>query len=105
MFLCSDCRRLLRADITMNGNGTYDVPLACAQEGCGPRQMGSLGKFAQYNPTVDLAFAEWTMRTAAAWAKLLGVDDAMQVSRHHTILAGILAAFSEDFSVNFFNLR
>ena len=25
----------------------------------------------QYNPTVDLAFAEWTMRTAAAWAKLV----------------------------------
>ena len=99
MFLCSDRRRLLRADITMNENGTYDVPLACAQEACGPRQMGSLGKFAQYNPTVDLAFAEWTMRTAAAWAKLLGVDDAMQVSRphHHTIIAGIWAASSEEF--------
>ena len=97
LFPCSDCRRLLRADITLNENGTYDVPLACAQEGCGPRQMGSLGKFAQYNPTVDLAFAEWTMRTAAAWAKLLGVDDAMQVSRPRTIIAGIWAAFSEDF--------
>ena len=65
--------------IVLNQNGTYDVPLACAQEGCGPRQLYiQLGAFTQYNPTVDLAFAEWTMRTAAKWAGLLGVDGEMQ---------------------------
>lgn len=64
--------------IVHNAHGTYDVPLACAQEGCGPRQMGWLGKFVQFNPTVDLAFAEWSMRTAARWAGMLGVDAAMQ---------------------------
>ena len=69
--------------VVLNQNGTYDVPLACAQEGCGPRQMGQLGSFAQFNPTVDLAFAEWTMRTAAAWAQLLGVDAEMQADFLH----------------------
>ena len=58
---------------------TYDVPLACAQEGCGPRQLRHLGAFQQYNPTVDLAFAEWLMRTVARWARLLGIDEDMQV--------------------------
>ena len=65
--------------IVLNHNGTYDVPLACAQEICTPRQMsGVIGSFTQYNPTVDLAFAEWSMRTAARWAALLGVDADMQ---------------------------
>ena len=108
--MCFVCGCVLQV---LNSNGTYDVPLACAQEGCCPRQMGaspplstlhllvcsqlsqpsqadsafdpatprrpgSLGKFSQYNPVVDLAFAEWSMRTAAGWAKTLGVDEEMQ---------------------------
>ena len=40
--------------------------------------MSDLGGFTQYNPTVDLAFGEWAMRTAARWAKLLGVDASLE---------------------------
>eukprot|EP01052_Picozoa_sp_SAG31_P017747 SAG31_NODE_1227_length_9239_cov_29.041904_7_plen_155_part_00 len=44
--------------IVLNKNGRYDVPLACAQEACGPRQLEHvINAFTQYNPTVDLACA------------------------------------------------
>lgn len=49
----------------------YGVPLACAQEGCAYRQLGK--SMAQEDTTIDLAFAEWSLRKAAAYAEVLGV--------------------------------
>jgi hypothetical protein len=62
-------------------SGEYGVPLACAQEGCDYRQLGR--SMAQRDTTVDLAFAEWSLRKCAGYAATLGVDKALQTNWLH----------------------
>ena len=57
--------------------------LALMYASTSPYCAGPRVSLSQYNPTIDLAFARWTMNKAAAFAKLLGVDEAMQADFQH----------------------
>eukprot|EP01044_Picomonas_judraskeda_P007242 COSAG03_NODE_768_length_5947_cov_22.170361_3_plen_135_part_00 len=83
-------------------SGRYEVPHACAQEFCGERQLpsvtipgppGSHGcpQPPQRSPTIDLAFAEYIFKKAAAWSEILGVDADRRVQWQS--MAGKLAAY------------
>ncbi len=83
-------------------SGRYEVPHACAQEFCGERQLpsvtipgppGSHGcpQPPQRSPTIDLAFAEYVFKKAAAWSEILGVDADRRAQWQS--MAGKLAAY------------
>jgi hypothetical protein len=59
-------------------DGVFNIPFACAQEGCGQAGSESGSVFRHNNTAYDIAFYKRTFRALLEWSVMLGVDADMR---------------------------